>query len=62
MAESDSDVLEINVDPEDEKKNCEGMVFICISIQRDATVSWFLLKKLYMFRACERPKHVEFLE
>jgi len=27
MAESDSDVVEINVDPEDEKKNSEGMLF-----------------------------------
>jgi hypothetical protein len=24
MTGSDSDVLEINVDPEEEKKNCEG--------------------------------------
>lgn len=31
MAESDSDILEINVDPEDEKKNCEGMVFVIVS-------------------------------
>jgi hypothetical protein len=30
MAESDSDVVEINVDPEDEKKNCEGMLFIIV--------------------------------
>jgi hypothetical protein len=30
MAESDSDVLEINVDPEDEKKNCEGMLFVIV--------------------------------
>jgi hypothetical protein len=30
MAESDSDVLEINVDPEDEKKNCEGVLVIIV--------------------------------
>jgi len=30
MAESDSDVVEINVDTEDEKKNCEGMLFIIV--------------------------------
>jgi hypothetical protein len=27
------------------------LVVVCISIQQDATVSWFLFKKLYMFRA-----------
>jgi len=30
MAESDSDVVEINVDPEDEKKHCEGMLFVIV--------------------------------
>jgi hypothetical protein len=30
MAESDSDVLEVNVDPEEEKKNCEGVLFIIV--------------------------------
>jgi hypothetical protein len=28
---------------------------VYISIQQDATVSWFLLKKLYMFRAFTCP-------
>jgi hypothetical protein len=30
MAESDSDVMEISIDPEDEKKNCEGVCFIIV--------------------------------
>jgi hypothetical protein len=32
MAGSDSDALEINIEPEEEKKNCEGVLSLAIII------------------------------